>query len=67
MSLWQVRTQGANINLGGTLRPLKNPNGCNQPFMGRYWCPKKRWFRGEPCPFVNRRECDNFNRLCGCA
>lgn len=67
MSLWEVRTQGATISLGGRRREVKSPGGCNQPFQGRYWCPRRRWFRAEPCPFANRRECDNFTRLCGCA
>jgi len=66
MSLWPM-PQNACIGLPGSRRPLSGPAGCNQPFKGRYWCPRKRWFRAEPCPFLNRRECDNYRRLCGSA
>lgn len=67
MSLWQVHTQGASISLGHSTRSLAEPGGCNQPFRGRFWCPRKRWFRQEPCPFSSRRECDSFRRMCGSA
>lgn len=63
--LWKVETQGDAIVIGGRSRPKLNPRGCNQPFKNVFWCPRRSWFRNEPCPFVNRRECNNYAMMCG--
>lgn len=65
MSVWQVSLQGAHLRLGRTLAHKLHARGCNQPFKGRFWCPKKGWFNTKPCPFTCRTECDNFRRMCG--
>ncbi len=66
MSVWKFSVQGNMVSFGGKAREKLSKNGCNEPYKGRYWCPKMQWFRGEPCPFVNQRECRNFEAMCGC-
>ncbi len=46
---------------------IKIKKECNEPVhSGRgFWCPKAQWFKPEPCPFINRRECDNYKSMCG--
>ena len=65
MALWQVRTEGEYIELGFFRRKKLNSQGCNEPFKDRFWCPKRKWFLKSPCPFINKKECDNYKRLCG--
>ncbi|MBU1558051.1 hypothetical protein KKC45_03755 [Patescibacteria group bacterium] len=43
----------------------KESKGCNEPFKDRYWCPKMEWFMKEACPFMNKRECKNFENMAG--
>ena len=65
MQVWQVGTEGNVINLGGHRRRMLTRQGCNEPFKGSFWCPRRKWFRREPCPFVNKHECNTYYKLCG--
>lgn len=65
MSVWQFAVQENIVLIGGRTRAKVTRHGCNEPYRGRYWCPKKQWFRSEACPFSNLRECDNFEFMCG--
>lgn len=65
MSVWKFTIQGNLVKYGVKQRQKITGEGCNEPFKDRYWCPKSQWFKREPCPFVNRRECENFDRMCG--
>lgn len=41
------------------------PCGCGEPIgKDHYWCPKRKW-AVKDCPFINKRECDNFQSMCG--
>jgi hypothetical protein len=53
------------ITFGEKKRRRVTAKGCNEPFKGRYWCPRRRWFSASPCPFASRQECDTYRRLCG--
>jgi len=63
-TLWEVRTDASHIAFGERKRKKLRPSACNEPFKGYYWCPSKKWFFKEPCPFLNRRECRNYRRMC---
>ena len=65
MAVWSVRTDKGRIDLGGHRRKMLTGNGCNEPFMNSFWCPKRRWFRKEPCPFASKNECETYTRFCG--
>lgn len=39
--------------------------GCVQYKNGRAWCPRKKWYLEEECPFKSRYECDLYKELCG--
>ena len=65
MAAWSVKDEPGFIGFGSLRRKLAGPNSCNEPFKKSYWCPRKKWFNREPCPFVNRVECDNFKLMCG--
>jgi hypothetical protein len=65
MAVWRVKSEGDAISFGSFERKKFNRNGCNEPFKNAFWCPKKRWFAKEPCPFVNKWECMNYARFCG--
>ena len=65
MEVWRVTTQDEYISFGGKTRKKIAPSACNEPFKNYYWCPKKKWFLRELCPFFNRRECDNYRQMCG--
>lgn len=69
MNLWQVTADRGTICFGGRCRPASSPHGCNEPLRhsGRdaFWCPRRKWFSSEPCPFVHRLECMRFERMCG--
>lgn len=65
MALWKVNMDGKYVHFGPVRRRRLTTNGCNEPFSDRYWCPRKKWFLREPCPFVNRRECDNYIKMTG--
>ena len=64
-TLWRFEIQGNLVKIGSRSRRKITKAGCNEPFKDRYWCPKQHWFRRTPCPFVNLRECDNFEFMCG--
>lgn len=66
MAIWQFSIQENVVRIGEKQRRQITPDGCNEPFKDRYWCPKLRWFKHEPCPFINRRECENYVNMCGC-
>ncbi|WP_243545802.1 hypothetical protein [Pseudodesulfovibrio tunisiensis] len=65
MSVWKVEIRKGEIRFGDRKRRMLTRNGCNEPFKDVFWCPRRQWFRREPCPFVNRDECSTFARLCG--
>ncbi len=66
MSVWRFSIQGTQVRNGDRTREKITRDGCNEPFKGRFWCPKLNWFRSEACPFVNRQECENYEVMCGC-
>lgn len=65
MTIWKFSIQDRDVSYGKQKRKLLTRKGCNEPFKDRFWCPKKNWFRKEACPFVNRRECENFTSMSG--
>lgn len=65
MALWSVTTSGDSIRFGGKARRTLTHQGCNEPFKGSFWCPGRKWFAKEPCPFSCKQECDNYRRMCG--
>jgi hypothetical protein len=65
MGVWQVTTEKNLISFGDKTRKKLTSSSCNEPFKGRYWCPRKKWFFMEPCPFMNKRECYNYRQICG--
>jgi len=66
MSVWRFRIEGDEVRYGEKIRPKTSKNGCNEIYQGRFWCPRMQWFRLDPCPFVSRRECENYIQMCGC-
>ncbi|MGE4299844.1 MAG: hypothetical protein AB7E47_17640 [Desulfovibrionaceae bacterium] len=62
--LWQVTMRDNTVVWGDRRRTLLTANGCNEPFKGRFWCPRKKWFRTTPCPFASRHECGAYQRMC---
>lgn len=66
MPVWKFTIQEDMVRYGDKQRKKITRKGCNEPYKGRYWCPKAMWFRKEICPFVNRKECENFVMMCGC-
>lgn len=65
MIIWQFTIQDREVSHGRRKRKLLTQKGCNEPFKDRFWCPKQKWFSKEPCPFINRRECENFSSMSG--
>ncbi len=65
MTIWRAWTDGSVIHLGDSKRRMLTRQGCNEPFLESYWCPRRKWFRKEPCPFVNKHECNTYYKLCG--
>lgn len=66
MTIWRFSIQGDEVEIGDGKRRKLTEKGCNEPFKDRYWCPKLQWFRKEACPFINKRECENYKLMCGC-
>ena len=66
MTVWKFSVEGDTVKAGARSRKKLTARGCNEPFKGRYWCPKMQWFRSEACPFVNKNECEIFEAMCGC-
>jgi len=65
MALWRFSLADNTVRYGGKRRRQLTKDGCNEPFRNRFWCPKKKWFMKEPCPFINQRECRNFEEMSG--
>ncbi len=66
MPVWKFAIQGDVVSYSSRKRQKLTGDGCNEPFKNRFWCPKKQWFQREPCPFICRRECENYEVMCGC-
>ena len=65
MKVWKFTIQENEVRCGGKKRIKLTKKGCNEPYKNRYWCPKRQWFRIEPCPFQNQTECENYKLMCG--
>lgn len=65
MSIWKFSIQERQVRHGKKNRMQLTLDGCNEPFKDRFWCPKLQWFKTSPCPFVNRNECESYERMCG--
>ncbi len=65
MKVWKFDIQQGRVTAGRKQRRTITVDGCNEPFKSRFWCPERRWFMTAPCPFENRRECRNFEIMCG--
>ncbi len=65
MTIWQFSIKEKEVSYGKRKRRLLTQKGCNEPFKDRFWCPKQKWFMKEGCPFINRRECENFSSMTG--
>ena len=65
MKVIKFTIEGDQVHFGAKDRQKLTKNGCNEPYKDRYWCPKKKWFNTEPCPFKCQRECDNYETMCG--
>jgi len=65
MGVWKFVVQDNDVRCGERTRLKLTPDGCNEPFKDRYWCPKRQWFRREPCPFENETECEIYILMCG--
>lgn len=63
--IWSFKIHDNTVTAGSRKRQQLSGNGCNEPFKNRYWCPKRQWFSKEICPFINRRECENYEVMCG--
>ena len=64
--VWRFTLIDGTVKSGDRQRKQLTGSGCNEPFKDRYWCPTRKWFLKSPCPFVNRRECRNYEQMCGC-
>ncbi len=50
----------------GKVRKKVSACGCNEPHGDRYFCPKRARLMKTACPFYyGKRECENFERMCG--
>jgi hypothetical protein len=65
MAIWKFLVNDKDVSYGNRTRKTLTNEGCNEPYKDRYWCPKKKWFTGEACPFINRHECENFTWMSG--
>ena len=65
MAVWRFSIKGSEVHYGHRKREKITEGGCNEPYKGRYWCPKKQWFQCEPCPFLCQEECENLKLMCG--
>jgi hypothetical protein len=65
LAVWRFSIQGNKVRYGNKKRMKLTEDGCNEPYKDRYWCPKLQWFQCEPCPFLNQKECENFEIMCG--
>lgn len=65
MSVWKFEIHGNEVRYGKKVRRKLTHKGCNEPFKDYYWCPKLKWFRHAPCPFINQTECEIYKLMCG--
>jgi hypothetical protein len=65
MAVWKFSIQGNEVRYGKKKRMKLTKEGCNEPYKDRYWCPKLKWFRLNPCPFLSKMECENYKMMCG--
>lgn len=65
MTVIRIRTEDGYFMVGDKKRKKLFDSGCNEPFNGRFWCPARKWFSSQPCPFLNKRECNNYKSMCG--
>ena len=65
MAIIRFSILGNVVRFGAGQRQKLTSTGCNEPYKNRYWCPKKKWFNTEPCPFRCQRECENYQAMCG--
>ena len=65
MTIIQFSILGEVVRFGASERRKITGSGCNEPYKDRYWCPRKKWFNKEPCPFGCLRECENYQAMCG--
>lgn len=65
MAVIRLGHSDGRMRIGSFTRKATTSSGCNEPFRNAYWCPKRKWFAKEPCPFVNRFECMSFARFSG--
>lgn len=65
MAIIRFSILGEVVRFGAGERRKITDSGCNEPYKDRYWCPRKKWFNQEPCPFGCLRECENYQAMCG--
>ena len=65
MAIIRFSILGNVVHFGARERQKITSSGCNEPYKDRYWCPRKKWFNKEPCPFLCLRECENYQAMCG--
>lgn len=65
MAIIRFSILGDVVCFGARQRQKITGKGCNEPYKNRYWCPRKKWFNTEPCPFLCQRECENYQYMCG--
>jgi hypothetical protein len=65
MALWNVSHANGKVRFGSFTRKATTPSGCNEPFKNAFWCPKRKWFAAQPCPFSSKYECMSFARFSG--
>lgn len=65
MAVVSVAHKEGRMRIGSYSRKATTPSGCNEPFRKAYWCPRRKWFSKEPCPFPSKMECLNFSRFAG--
>lgn len=65
MAIWKFVINDKDVSYGSRSRKPLTHGGCNEPYKDRYWCPRKKWFSKETCPFINKRECENFTWMSG--
>ena len=44
---------------------IPQPELCVQLKDNRPWCPKRKWYMMDGCPFSCRNECNIYEEMCG--
>lgn len=65
MIISSIKIENGYLVVGFKKVKLFNLSGCNQPFKDSFFCPHKKWFMSEPCPFESKAECSMYARWCG--